>query len=78
ELVLPGHRDLVKKIKKNQGLKFHHRKRLNEILFFLRKVGMNAYQVASLMTWDIADQYNSWGLFPVAHKWLPPGKRSLT
>jgi glyoxylase-like metal-dependent hydrolase (beta-lactamase superfamily II) len=75
ELVLPGHRYVFRDYKKRiQELKFHHRKRLNEILSFLGKEGMHAYHVASLMTWDIAYQYDSWDLFPVAQKWFATGE----
>jgi len=73
ELVLPGHREVFRDPKERiQELKDHHRKRLDEIIAILKKGEMNAFQVASRMTWDIV--YDSWDLFPVSQKWFATGE----
>ena len=72
-LVLPGHRSLFKNCKKRiQELKHHHRNRLEEIISILGKGSMNAFQVASKMSWDIIS--DSWDLFPVSQKWFATGE----
>ena len=72
-LVLPGHRSLFKNCKKRiQELKHHHRNRLEEIISILEKGSMNAFQVASKMSWDIIS--DSWDLFPVSQKWFATGE----
>ena len=73
ELVLPGHREVFRNPKERiQELKDHHQKRLDEIIAILEKGKMNAFQVASQMTWDIV--YDSWDLFPVSQKWFATGE----
>lgn len=73
DLVLPGHRRLIKKCKERiRELKNHHKHRADEVLSILEKGERNAYQVASKMTWDIT--YESWDLFPVAQKWFATGE----
>jgi glyoxylase-like metal-dependent hydrolase (beta-lactamase superfamily II) len=73
ELVLPGHRSIIKNCKERiQELKHHHQKRLEEILSILEKGSQNAFQVASQMSWDIV--YDSWDLFPVPQKWFATGE----
>ncbi len=73
ELVLPGHREIFRNPKERiQELKDHHQKRLDEIIAILKKGEMNAFQVASRMTWDIV--YDSWDLFPVSQKWFATGE----
>jgi glyoxylase-like metal-dependent hydrolase (beta-lactamase superfamily II) len=72
-LVLPGHRSLFKNCKDRiQELKHHHRNRLEEIISILEKGSMNAFQVASKMSWDIIS--DSWDLFPVSQKWFATGE----
>jgi glyoxylase-like metal-dependent hydrolase (beta-lactamase superfamily II) len=73
DLVLPGHRRLIR----NQNvriaeLKEHHAHRLNEVLAILEEAPLNAFQVASRMTWDI--KADSWDKFPVAQKWFATGE----
>ncbi|NNL78035.1 MAG: MBL fold metallo-hydrolase, partial [Desulfobacterales bacterium] len=46
--------------------------RLAEVLSILNRGGMNAFQVASQMTWDIKAE--SWNQFPVAQKWFATGE----
>jgi glyoxylase-like metal-dependent hydrolase (beta-lactamase superfamily II) len=75
ELLLPGHREIFGNCKERiVELKEHHRKRIDEILSILRKGSKNAFQVASEMSWDIADVYDSFDLFPVAQKWFATGE----
>ncbi len=73
ELVLPGHRRLVKNCKERiRELQRHHRQRSDEILSILEKGSQSAYQVASQMTWDIDS--DSWEEFPVPQKWFATGE----
>ena len=71
--MLPGHRRLFKKLgARIDELKRHHEKRAEEILDILQKGPGSAFEVASLMTWDI--RYDSWDDFPVAQKWFATGE----
>jgi len=75
ELLLPGHREIFGNCKERiVELKEHHRKRIDEILFILRDGSKNAFQVASEMSWDIADVYDSFDLFPATQKWFATGE----
>jgi len=75
DLLLPGHREIFGDCKKRiVELKEHHRRRIDEILSILRNGSKNAFQVASEMSWDIADVYDSFDLFPVAQKWFATGE----
>ena len=72
-LTLPGHRRLIRDHRARiQELKHHHADRLAEVLTILSRGGMNAYRVASQMTWDIDSE--SWDQFPVAQKWFATGE----
>jgi len=73
ELVLPGHRRLIKEYKSRiQELKNHHYKRLDEIVSILGNDAMSAYEIASEMSWDI--NCDSWEEFPMAQKWFATGE----
>jgi len=73
ELVLPGHRGILRNSKERiRELKHHHQERLEEIVSILGQGTQNAFQVASRMTWDIV--YDSWDLFPVSQKWFATGE----
>jgi glyoxylase-like metal-dependent hydrolase (beta-lactamase superfamily II) len=73
ELVLPGHRTLFRNCRERiQELKQHHQKRLDEIISILGKGEMDAFRVASEMSWDIL--CDSWDLFPVSQKWFATGE----
>ena len=73
DLVLPGHRRLIKDHQARiRELKEHHRNRLNEVLNILKAGPLNAFQVASKMTWDL--KCESWDQFPVAQKWFATGE----
>ena len=72
-LALPGHRRIIEDPKARiKELKEHHKNRCNEILSILEKGDMNAYRVASKMTWDIT--YKTWEEFPVSQKWFATGE----
>ncbi|MFR1234608.1 MAG: hypothetical protein ACLSCQ_15080 [Evtepia gabavorous] len=56
-----------------QALLAHHRRRAAETLAIVRREGgLNAYQVASRMTWDI--RADSWADFPLNQKWFATGE----
>ncbi len=72
-LTLPGHRRIIKDHHARiRELKRHHAHRLDEILSILEESSLNAFEVASRMTWDI--KADSWDRFPVAQKWFATGE----
>lgn len=73
EVVLPGHRTIIKDGKKRiKELLEHHRVRANEVITILAKGKKNAYQTAAEMKWDI--KAKSWEHFPVSQKWFATGE----
>ena len=73
DLTLPGHRRLIRNHDARiSELKQHHAHRLNEVLVILEGAPLNAFQVASRMTWDI--KADSWDQFPVAQRWFATGE----
>jgi glyoxylase-like metal-dependent hydrolase (beta-lactamase superfamily II) len=73
DLVLPGHRRLIKNPESRiEELKTHHRHRLDEVLTILDGRSMTAFEVASRMTWDI--KCDDWNDFPVAQRWFATGE----
>jgi len=67
KLVLPGHRDHFRNCSARiQELKDHHEVRAKEILSVLKRGSMDAFQTASLMTWDM--KFGSWDLVPSQQK----------
>ena len=73
DLTLPGHRRLIENHQTRiEELKRHHADRLTEVLSILMAGSLNAFQVASQMTWDIDSE--SWDQFPVAQKWFATGE----
>jgi glyoxylase-like metal-dependent hydrolase (beta-lactamase superfamily II) len=73
DLTLPGHRRLIENHQTRiEELKRHHADRLTEVLSILKAGALNAFQVASQMTWDIDSE--SWDQFPVAQKWFATGE----
>jgi len=73
DLILPGHRRLIRNHDvRIAELKQHHAHRLNEVLTILERAPLNAFQVASRMTWDI--KADSWDQFPVAQRWFATGE----
>lgn len=73
DLVLPGHRRLITDHKARIAeLKEHHESRLREVISILGDDPLNAFQVASRMTWDL--DCDSWEEFPRAQKWFATGE----
>lgn len=73
DLVLPGHRRLIDNHRARiDELKRHHQDRCVEIVDILDQETLDAYQVASRMTWDIKAE--SWEAFPIAQKWFATGE----
>jgi glyoxylase-like metal-dependent hydrolase (beta-lactamase superfamily II) len=73
ELVLPGHRGIIRNCKERiRELKNHHENRLEEIISILKKGSQNAFEVASQMYWDVI--YEAWDTFPISQKWFATGE----
>jgi glyoxylase-like metal-dependent hydrolase (beta-lactamase superfamily II) len=73
ELVLPGHRRLIKDHRSRiSELKRHHEHRLQEVLDILEDGPQTAFEIASQMTWDL--KADSWEDFPVTQKWFATGE----
>ena len=73
DLVLPGHRNFLGDLKNRiDELKAQHRERANEVLEVLGDKMMNAYEIATGMTWDI--DCETWDDFPIAQKWFATGE----
>ncbi len=73
ELILPGHRRILKNHKERiEELKHHHQVRADEVLSILKKGNKTAYQIASQMTWNMS--YKSWEMFPPSQKWFAFGE----
>ncbi|MGA2735668.1 MAG: MBL fold metallo-hydrolase [Syntrophobacteraceae bacterium] len=69
DLVLPGHRRFLGNCRSRiTELKVHHQSRLQEALSILKQGPKNAYEVASMMTWDI--DCDSWEAFPASQKYF--------
>jgi len=72
-LVLSGHRKIWYDHRKRiNELREHHQHRLHEVLSALEYGKRNAFQVASLISWDI--NYNRWKSFPPLQKWFAVGE----
>ncbi len=68
-IVLPGHRNIFTKLRERiKEIEKHHKNRLNEILNILENADKNAYEVASLMSWDI--DCENFEDYPTAQKWF--------
>jgi len=73
DLVLPGHRSLIKDHRKRiDELHEHHRNRLDEVLAALKEGEKTAWQIAPCITWDI--DFRSWEDFPPVQKWFALGE----
>ena len=67
ELILPGHRDLIKNCRERiRELTHHYEKRVSEVLVVLEKGDRTGYQAATELSWNLT--YESWELFPPAQK----------
>lgn len=68
-LVLPGHRKPLTDLKGRIGeLKHHHQVRTEEVLNILKSGDLNAFQIASHMTWDMS--YETIEEFPIFSQWF--------
>ena len=73
DLVLPGHRRVLGNCRSRiRELKGHHQSRLAEALSILKQGPKRAYEIASMMTWDI--NCDSWDAFPASQKWFATGE----
>ena len=73
EKVLPGHRAPFGNHRRRiEELKEHHEIRTEEVVAILREGPLNAYQVASRMSWDI--DCDTWEDFPLPQKWFAGGE----
>lgn len=74
DLILPGHRSLVREPgKRIAELREHHRIRLEEAERALReRGGATAFVVASQMTWDLVA--DGWNDFPLMQQWFATGE----
>ena len=71
--VLPGHRRLFKDHRARiEELKQHHARRAQEALQTVQTGPMNAYQVASHMSWDI--KFDDWDSLHVSQRWFATGE----
>lgn len=71
-LVLPGHGKIFKNYAQRiQEIKQHHRLRLQEVIHALETGRRDAFQIASMMTWEVAFDWDS---FPVWQKWFAVGE----
>ena len=69
KLTLPGHRNLITDFRgRIAELKSHHAERAAETLEILKEGSLDAFQVASRMTWDLS--YNTWEDIPFSLKWF--------
>ncbi|MBW1803396.1 MAG: MBL fold metallo-hydrolase [Deltaproteobacteria bacterium] len=65
--VLPGHEHIFNDLNKRIGeITEHHEKREAEIGRAIEKKPLNAYEISSMITWDLPDR--SWEQFPALHK----------
>ena len=70
---LPGHRGIVEDPSKRIGeLIAHHEARAAEVETILGREELDAFTVASRMTWDMT--YPSFGDFPLVQKWFAMGE----
>lgn len=70
---LPGHRKPGDFHERIHALKEHHKKRLNECLGIIERLGTGElYQIAGNMTWKI--RAGSWDDFPPAQRWFALGE----
>jgi len=73
DIVLPGHRHFFTDLKSRvEEIKKHHEARALEVLEVLGTNTLNAYHIASKMTWDI--DCETWEEFPPAQKWFAVGE----
>ncbi|MGA1793375.1 MAG: MBL fold metallo-hydrolase [Thermoplasmatota archaeon] len=73
DLVLPGHRSMIMDPKKRMDeLIDHHLERAREVVEILGSGTMDAFSIASGMTWDMS--YENFDDFPIMQKWFALGE----
>lgn len=74
ELALAGHREITGDFEKRiDAILTHHEERLQEAYSIIAdSPGINAYNIASKMTWSI--RAKDWSDFPVTQKWFAVGE----
>jgi glyoxylase-like metal-dependent hydrolase (beta-lactamase superfamily II) len=74
DLVLPGHRSNFTNFRERiEQLKAHHKNRENEVIAALARNGKTAYEVASQITWSIAE-CDGWDTVPALQKLFATGE----
>jgi glyoxylase-like metal-dependent hydrolase (beta-lactamase superfamily II) len=69
-MVLPGHRSVFTDVKeRTERLKAHHRARNESIVAVLADAGMDAYQVATSITWNVPES-GDWETLPVTQQFI--------
>ena len=76
EIPLPGHRAVTCSTKERvEQILAHHEKRLEEAYQIISEnPGLNCYQIAGKMTWNIRTKSGSWADFPLSQKWFAFGE----
>ena len=73
DLVLPGHRSVIRDHRKRiDELKLHHQRRLEEVFELVVRDGGTAYEIASRMTWDWKG--GVWSSWPIAQRYFATGE----
>lgn len=73
DITLPGHRSIIKDHRKRiDELMEHHHHRTDEVLKILEKGPLNAFDIASKMTWDLT--IRKFDDFPIMQKWFAMGE----
>lgn len=73
DLVLPGHRNIMKGHRKRiRQLQEHHKQRLREALHAVEEGEKTAWEVAPEISWDLVAA--SWESFPAVQKWFAIGE----
>ena len=73
DLVLPGHRNIMKDHRKRiRQLQEHHKQRLHEALRAVSEGKRTAWEVAPEISWDLVSA--SWESFPAVQKWFALGE----
>ena len=71
--IFPGHRGVIKAPKQRiRELKNHHVQREREVLTILDEGPLNAYQIASRMSWEVP--FEHWNEYPAFQRWFATGE----
>ena len=72
-ITLPGHRSIIKDHRKRiDELIAHHHERAMEVQEIISDESMNAFEIASHMTWDLT--IKEFDEFPIMQKWFATGE----